>query len=894
LEEAVAPWTQEIRAWLKDLSLSPTREAEVVEELAQHVEDRYQEMLAEGLTESEASHAALAEVRQIDLLRGLERVERRTLGTPVLGSGDQRNPIINIWQDFRYAMRISVRHRRVTVVAIVTMAVGIGVATMMFSTLDLLLFRPFPFDNQQRLLVIWEKQIESDRRSLVAPGNFNDWLEQSKAFERLVAFRSHAFDLSESGDIERLMGNQVTAGFFEALGAKASLGRTLIANENEPGKNHVVVLKYNLWQSHFGSDPQVVGRVIQLNGQSFTVVGVMPRDFDFPLGGGELWTPLAFNSEERIDRAAHSLQVIGLLRVGESQDKADADLAAIALRAQQNYPTTNLGRGVRVLPLIQYATRGTRVAAPLMFTSVLLVLLTVCANVANLLLVRVASQQRDIAIRLALGASRFRAMRQILVEGVLLSILGGAFGLLVAVWAIEASRRALSGLSTVIPGVERMAIDPIALIFTLVLSVLTGLMCGLFPALTATKVNINKALKQGGRSATERTGQIPRKILVISQVAMSVALISSAAVMLKSFAKVMNENLGLRPENVLTMQVSLNDERYGTKRAKIDFFQTLLMRLEAVPGVVKVAAVESLPLGYTSHRRACTRVGDPVFSPEKPLSNWRVTTPGYFEAIGTPLRHGRTFTAQDREGAPRVALVNEAFARQIMMNRETLGHRFTCDDDSTYEIVGIVGDVLNEDLYERGEPEIYVPYAQEPSSTVYLVIRAGSNPAALTDAVRHQVNFIDRAAPISNIKSMEELVNERSSPKRLVVYGLGGAAFIALVLAVVAVYSLVSHCVSQRTHEIGLRIALGAQASNVLKLVISRGMRLVIIGCTLGLIGAWVLTGLLSKSMFGVSAHDPLVLAVIFILLIVVALIACYLPARRAARMDPLRALRHD
>lgn len=889
-------WRKEIRRWLTDLNLPPTREAEIVEELAQHVEDRYQDLLADGLPEAEASRQALAEMSESNLLvDDLRVVERPVVRRPVPLGADRGSGITaGVWNDLRYGLRMLIKEYRITMVVVITMALGIGANTTIFSTLELLVFRPFAFANQHRLLTLWEYQPEAGiRRGPVAAGNFNDWREQNHTFEQLVATSSGYFDLSEGGQPERLSGNRVTTGFFDLLGAKAALGRTFAEEEHQAGRDRVVVLKHSLWQSRFGADPGVVGRVINLNGQSFTVIGVMPKGFDFPVGAGELWVPLVFSTQERADRANHYLKVIGLPRLGVTTQQVNEDLGAIAQRAQHAYSATNRGRSVRVVSLIEDATRGARVGAPFMFISALLVLLLACANVANLLLARAASRQQEIAIRLALGASRYRVIRQLLAESLLLASLGGALGLLFSSWSINAIKGVPQDFSRLIPGWEQIGIDQVALVFTVVLSVMTGLLSGLIPAFVGTKVNLTAALNEGGRGVFGTGPHRTRSLLVISEVALSLVLLAGAGVMLRSFVKLLQADFGINPTNVLTMQVSLTGERYANNQARISFYETLLSRLAASPGFVNVGAVETLPLGYTYKSRECLSIGNRTFPQnQRPSIAWRVATPGYFEAIGTGLRQGRGFSQRDNAGAPRVALVNEAFAKQFLPDQQVLGQHLKCDEAGPHEIIGIVANVINEDLEERHEPEVYVPYAQAAERTVYLVIRADSNPAALVADVRREVGALDREAPVFNVKLMEQLIDERLSPKRMAVYALGGGALIALLLAAVGIYSVISYTVKKQTHEIGLRLALGAQPWHILKLVVGEGMKLVLIGILIGLVAAWVLTRLMAGLLFGVGAHDPATLVAIVLLLASAALAACYIPARRATKVDPMVALR--
>ncbi|HKR61972.1 MAG TPA: ABC transporter permease [Pyrinomonadaceae bacterium] len=892
----VTNWKLVVNEWLTELDLATARKAEIIDELVQHLEDRYQDLLAEGFTEARASETALAELYRDGLLvNDLRLIERRPPTEPVVLGANRNSITAGVLQDLRYALRMLVKQRAVTVVAVITMALGIGINTTVFGTLQLLVFRPFAFDNQKRLLMIWEQQPEAGlRRGLVAPGNFLDWREQSYEFEQLVAVSNDSFDLSAGDQPERFSGSRVSAGFFDALGANAAIGRIFTPAESQSADQPVVVLKHSLWQSRFGADSKIIGRTIKLNGQHFMVVGVMPRTFDFPVGGGELWVPLIFEPQARTDRSKHFLQVIGLPRPGVTMDQASEELAVIAQRAQQQYPETNRGRTVRVASLVQYATRGARVGAPFMFISGLLVLLVACANVANLLLVRAASRKRDIAIRLALGASRFRVMRQLFADSLVLASLGGALGLLLSIWSINTVRGIPQDFSRFIPGWEKMGIDQAALIFTLVVSVTTGLLCGLMPALASARLNLNAALKESGRDTSGMASKFtPHSLLVIAEVAISLVLLVGAGLMLRSFAELARADLGIKPTNVLTLQVSLEGEKYASEQARSDHYRMLLDRLASLPDVINVGAVGTLPLGYTYYNREVLSAGVTIFRPqERPSVTWRVATPGYFGAIGTSLRQGRSFTEQDRAGGARLALVNEALAKQFFPNQGVIGQYLRCDEGAPYQIIGVVANVLNEDLEEQAEPEVYAPYAQDPWRTVYLVIRTDSNPAALITSVRREVGAMDPTTPIFNVKLMEQLVAERLSPKKMAVYGLGCSALIALLLAAVGIYSVMSYSVTQRTREIGLRLALGAQPRDILKLVIRGGLKLVLIGSAIGLFGAWALTRLLTGLLFGVSAQDPLAFTALALLLISVALVACYIPARRATKVDPLIALR--
>jgi putative ABC transport system permease protein len=888
-------WAHEIRTWLAGLNLPATRESEVVEELVQHTEDRYSDLLLEGLSETEASARALDELRRSDILAELSRVERPATRAPIVLGAEKRSLTLGLAQDLRYAVRMLFKHRAVTLVAVVTMAAGIGVNTAVFSTLELLVFRPFDFANQQRLLMIWEQRPAAGLwRGSVAPGNFHDWQTQSQTFAQLVALAPDSFDLSDGSRPERHLGTRVSAGFFTALGTGAAVGRTFAAEETESPDHQVVVLKHSFWQTRFRSDPNIIDHDIKLNGQSFRVIGVMPPGFDFPVGGGDLWVPLVLSPQEQTERGSHYLNVFGLPRPGFTAAQAGQDLNSIAVRAQREYPETNGDRSVRVVSLVPDATRGVRVGAPFMFLTVLFVWLIACANVTNLLLVRAASQENELAIRLALGASRFRIVRQLLADSLLLSCLGGAFGLVLSLWSIHLWRGIPADFSRFIPGWEQMGIDKSALVFTLVVSVVTGLLCGLVPALATRKLNLNEILKAYHRGQSRpASGFNLRSLLVVCEIAISFVLLVGAGVMIRSFVQLMRADIGINPANVLTMQVDLPGEKYATEQSRIILYDTLIRQIRSSPGVLSVGASASLPLGYTYHDRELVSIGQRVFSSiDRPSITWRPATPGYFTAIGTSLRKGRLFIEQDQAGGPPLAIVNEAFVRDFLPNQEAIGQKIKTDDGRPYEIIGVLANILNDDLETRTQPEVYVQYAQEAPRSVYLVIRTDRNPAALTSVVRRELSALDARAPVFNVKLMTQIIDERLSPKRMAVYGLGGGALIAVLLAAAGIYSLMSYMVTQRTHEISLRQTLGATTADILKLMIRRGMKLFLMGAGLGLAGAWALTRLLQQLWFGVSAQDPLVFGLIAVLFTLIALAACYLPARRAARVDPAMGLK--
>ncbi len=806
----------------------------------------------------------------------------------------------SLWRDLKFSARSLLKHPGFTVVAVLTLALGIGANTTIFSTVDALILHPFSFPNQDRLIVVWEQnRAVGNLRGAVAPGNFIEWRDQNQLTEQLVAIQQKSFDVADSSHPERFPGYGVTEGFFDALGVKAALGRTLRAEDSEAGHEQVVVLKDSFWQQHLGGDPSIVGKTINLNRKQFTVVGVMPADFNYPYNGGEMWTPLVFNRDEQKERGDHYLRVMGLLKPGVSVMQAQSRFQAISQRAQQQFPATNGGRDASVVTLTDDAVRGARTGVPILMGAVIFVLLIACANVANLLLVRAASRQRETAVRLALGASKWRLIRQALTESALLGLLGGALGLLISIWGVAGLARGIpEGFSRFIPGWTHLDINFTVLAFTFGLSMLAGMVAGLAPVWHSTRTNLNEALKAGGRSDSG-SGHHDRlkSVLIVSEVALSLVLLIGAGLMVRSFAEMLRADLGIRPENVLALQISLPRESYEDKSKQLAFYEQLQARVGGLPGVIKAGAVNIVPFSSGNQSSNFQIIDQPPFPQgQEPDAQVRVATPDYFEAIGTSLRKGRLFKAQDDAKATRVVLINEAFAKRFLPGQEPIGQRvnFGGSEKETQEIIGVVADVKNDDLDEAVDPIAYSPYAQNVWLSMNLVVRSTQDPTLLASAVRSEVYALDSKLPVSNIKPVRQMIDERISPKRLMTYMLGIFALIALLLASVGIYGVMSYAVTQRTREIGVRMALGAQAVDVLKLVVKNGMTMAVIGVAIGLAGAYGLTRLLANLLFKVAPTDLLTFAVVTVSLIAVALLACFIPARRATKVDPLVALRYE
>ncbi|MDX6613049.1 MAG: hypothetical protein QOD75_2235, partial [Blastocatellia bacterium] len=782
---------------------------------------------------------------------------------------------------------------------VLTLAIGIGANTTIFSTVDALILHPFSFPKQERLLVVWEQnRAMGFERGSASPGNFIDWRDQNQTCEAVVAIEQKSFDLSDGSHPERFPGYGVTTGFFDILGIKAARGRTFLPEDNQPGHEQVVVLKHSFWQQHFAGNPDVVGKQISLNRKQFTVVGVMPADFNYPYNSGEMWIPQVFTPEEQVERGNHYLRVIGLMKPGVSIEQARADLRSISERAQQQYPVTNSGRDANVVTLTADAVRGARTGVPILMGAVVFVLLIACANVANLLLVRAASRQREIAVRLAMGASRARIMMQALTESTLIGLAGGTLGLLFSVWAIAALARGIpEGYSKFIPGWNRLGINLTVLGFTFLVSMVAGIVAGLGPIWHSTRTNLNEALKAGGRSDPSAGHNRLRNVLIVAEVALSLVLLIGAGLMVRSYVEMIRSDLGIRPENVLALQVSLAADSYADKSKKINFYEQLNQRVGALPGVVKAGLVNIVPFSSGDLSSTFQITGRTPFAPgQQPHAETRVATPDYFPAIGTDLRRGRMFDSHDDANAARVVLINEAFAKKFFLGQEPIGQRlnFGGGDKETQEIIGIVADVRNDDIDEEIDPIAYSPYAQNVRNTMSLVIRGGQDPAQLTAAVRAEVQALDSNLPVSNVKPVGEMIAERISPKRLMTYILAVFALIALLLASIGIYGVMSYAVTQRTREIGVRMALGAQAMDVLRLIVKNGMTMALTGVAIGLVGAFGLCRLLANLLFKTTPTDLGTFAAVSASLIFVALIACYVPARRATRVDPLVALRDE
>jgi putative ABC transport system permease protein len=809
-------------------------------------------------------------------------------------------------KDLRHGLRSLLKRPGFTAIVVITLALGIGANTAIFSVVNAVLLRPLPFHDPEQLVTLWERNPKQGyEQNPPAAGNYLDWRDQNRVFAQMAIYApSKRFNLSLGEQPERITGAAVSASLFEILGVIPIQGRVFSSEEEQPGRDQVVLLSQHFQKRHFASARSPVGETISLDGKSYTIIGVMPVGFQFPGGTGtvlrtytagpaELWVPLALDAETLRQRSSHSLYVIGRLKPGVTVQQATAEMDAIQARLERQYPTFYVGSHTKLVPLSEQVVGTARRPVLVLWGAVSFVLLIGCANVANLMLSRTTSRKKEIAIRTALGAGRARLIRQLLTESLLLSFAGGIAGAILAAWAVHV-------LSAIVPSTfprrEEIAIDGWVLGFTFIVSAFTGVMFGLAPALQSTKMNLTEALKAGGKSSAARgQGHRLRSLLVMGETALALVLLIGAALMIQSFLRLQQVRPGFKTDHILTMELSLPALSYPLEQRPA-FFEHLLERTKALPGVQSVAAAKHLPLSGDNMNFAFDIEGRPFPRGKSPGADCRFVTPDYFEALGISLIKGRVFHEDDGPQSPHVLLINEAMARRFFVNEDPIGKSLVLGINGfAGQIVGIVGDVKHVGLDAETNDEVYAAYSQAPFWTdMTLLVRTLGDPLSVAGSVRREVRALDSQVPIGRVRTMEAIAAESVAQPRFrgLLLGLFGIA--ALLLASVGIYGVMSYAVTQRTHEIGIRMALGAQVGEVRTLVLKNGMTLALIGVVLGLAASFALTRLLESLLFRVTATDATTYAAVSAVLIVVALLACYIPARRATKVDPLVALRYE
>jgi putative ABC transport system permease protein len=787
-----------------------------------------------------------------------------------------------------------------TVVTALTLALGIGANTAMFSVVDSVLLRPLPYKEADRLAIVWEKPPKGQRNSASA-ANFLDWRDQNRSFENLVALSSASFNISGKDLPERADGLRTSWDYFDMLGARPALGRGFAADDDRPGAPRVAVLSHGLWQRKFAGDPRVIGRFLRVDGEPCTIIGVMPPGFRF-FGGPEMWMPLALD-RAKITRDFHYLMPIARLKPGVSLSQARAEMDGIAKNIERAYPKSNKSWGAFVEPLREAAVKDQRQGVLVLFGAVGFVLLIACVNVANLLLAKAAVRQRELAVRASLGAGRVRLVAQLLTESVLLAVAGGVLGLLLAVWLVKTLHALIP--PALLAGFAEIAVDWRVLAFTFTLSIITGLLFGIFPAWRVTKFNLHDILKEGGRGSSASGHGRFRSLLVVAEVALSLVLLVCAGLMIRSLLAMRNVNPGFRPDHVLTMRLSMADGQYpGAARVRA-FYREVLDRIGSIPGVRSASISMGLPLQGTGFGMPFQVASHPrVPISEAPGAPYELASHDYFRTMGITLDKGRFFTERDNENGPPVAVVNETFVKQYLPREEPLGQRLLVEElvagktqlgpPIAWEIVGVIRDAKFGGLNSDGVPEIYVPIMQSPWPGGKLALRTAIEPMSVAQAVRAALAQLDRDMPVTSVKTMDQIVMDSMSQSRVQTWLIGAFAAVALVLAALGIYGVMSYSVARGTHDMGLRIALGAGAGDVLKLVLGKGMLLTAAGLLVGVAGAWALTRLLSSLLFKVKPTDPWTLVAVSLLLALVALVAAFIPARRATRIDPVTALRFE
>lgn len=868
---------------------------DIDEELRLHLEMETEANVGRGMPPEEARRAALRSFGNLGSVK--ERAYE------VRGGG----MLETLAQDVRYGARVLAKNSGFTAVAVLTLALGIGANTAIFSVVNELLLRPLPFPDAERIVMLWELRVtpEGTQPNTTSRFNFQGWREQSTAFEAMAAFSDQRLGLTGGGEPEEISVQFTTPELFRVLGVEPILGRGITGEDARPDAPDVAVLSHGLWQRRFGGDPQLIGKAITLNGAPFTVAGVLPPGFQWHIrtmsGTGkpaEIWTVLDMPTEGDAASKGRFLSVVARLKPGASIEQAEAEMKTIAARLETDEPAYNKGLSMGVVPLREQFVGNVRPALLILFGAVGFVLLIACANVANLLLSRAAAREKEIALRTAIGARRIRIVRQLLTESLLLAALGCLLGLVFAWWGLQAlvaiSPRDLVNL-------QGVGLDLPVLALTVIVSLATGILFGLAPSLEATRLNLNDALKEGskGSGGQDTRSRRLRGALVVVEVALALVLLAGAGLLVKSFVRLQGIDTGFDTEGVLTTVVSLPSAKYREDAQVVTFFHQAMERIRALPGVRSAGIVNYLPLyGGLGANTSFFIEGRPAPPPgDEPSTDVRVADAGYFSAMGIPLLRGRYFTDLETREARRVVLISESMARQHFPGENPLGksirvHMF--EDPQPMEIVGVVGDVRYDNLLDEGQPAVYFPHPELTYPFMTLVLRTTGDPAEMTPAVRRVVREIDPDQPVSDVRTMDQVMADTVGRARFNTLLLGLLAGLATLLAAVGIFGVMSYSVTLRTREIGLRMALGAGQGQVLSLILKQGLLLTLIGIGIGLAGALALTRLLSSLLYGVSATDPLTFTAIAALLTGISCIACYIPAQRAARVDPQIALRYD
>jgi len=809
--------------------------------------------------------------------------------------------------DFRYGLRILVRNPGFALAAIVVLALGIGANTAIFSIVNAVLLRPLPYQDASRIMQVWHvppaKSFPGMTLFSVSPANYLDWQGQNGSFEQMAAYGFDSFNVGGGEHPEAIRGAAVAPGFFSILRVQPVLGRTFSPDEDRPGQGHVVILGHALWRDHFAADPGIVGRNVSLDGQAYTVVGVMPPKVKFP-DWASLWVPLAWSNEKRAVRGNHNYMVIGRLKPEVSVEQAKADLSAISARLEQQYPEDDKGWGATVLPLREQMVGDVRPALLVLLGAVAFVLLIACANVANLVLAKTLARRKEIAIRTSLGASRAAVLRQILAETLLLSLAGGALGLFLARLSITLIQKFLADR---LPSSTEIILDSPVLAFTLFLALFAGILAGLLPAVRFTRTDVGEALKQGqSRGSSDSGGSNTRGLLVVSEVALSLVLLIGAGLMIRSLLQLSSVQPGFDPNNVLTARLTVPATKFSSPAAQISFYDQVLRQVRATPGVESAGLIDSLPIdGDGSHQPVAVE-GQPVVPmADQPEVDVRMISPGYLHAMRIPLLRGRELNDADAAGRPPVVFVSESMAKRFWPNENPIGKHITLTffPGVAREVAGVVGDVKQDSLDQTRPVEtLYWPLSQitVPASETWrsfgmsLALRTSADPARAISGVTSAVHQVDPETPVVGVATMEGLISASLSPQRFNVLLLGAFAGLALVLAAVGIYSVLSYSVRRRVREIGIRMALGATPADVLHMVVADGMKPILLGVAIGLATAFALSRVVTSLIYGVRATDPLTFAGVALLLVAVGLFATVLPAYRATRVEPVKALREE